>query len=87
MKRGKPDVDHVIGIMVGGVKPKGAAGPDDGDGADDESAREDAAQDVLDAIKKGDAKALDEALATHYAMCAHHGEPGEDDEDEYADKE
>lgn len=28
-----------------------------------------AAQDVLEAVKKGDAKALSSALKAHYAMC------------------
>lgn len=54
------------------------------DATDDQAAsdeEQDAAQDVLDAIKDSDAKALNLALKRHYALCAG-AEKGEGDEGE-----
>lgn len=44
------------------------------------SESEDAAQDILDAIKADDAKALSLALERHYACCTEMGESDEDEE-------
>lgn len=78
----KPEVDHAIAIMIGGGRPKPSAGMGAhmGDGSDGEStAKEHAAQEILDAIKQGDAAALSDALSTHYALCDNDDEPDQDD--------
>jgi DNA-binding GntR family transcriptional regulator len=53
---------------------------DDGDDADDKVV---AAEEVLDALKSKDARALSEALEAHYKMCAAKSHASDDDEEEY----
>lgn len=62
---------HVM-LMLGGSKGQS----DDGDVSDDEtktdetgSDKTDAAQELIDAIKSGDAEAVSSALSAHYAAC------------------
>ena len=52
------------------------------DAASDDSESKDAAKDILSAIKKGDATALDMALQRHYATCGDMDEGDDDDEEE-----
>lgn len=60
-----------LDAMLGKPKDKGS------EPAASMSEGEDCAQDLIDAIKDGDAKAADLALKRHYAVCS-----GEDDDDE-----
>lgn len=59
-------------LKMGGVKPKAKAPA--------ASPKDDAASDVLAAVKAGDAAALNLALTRHYEACASEGY--EDDEEE-----
>jgi len=49
-------------------------------GEDGESPHVDAAHEVLDAVKAGDAEALSEALKVFYDLCKEEHEDGEDGE-------
>jgi DNA-binding GntR family transcriptional regulator len=47
------------------------------------SDKEDAAQDLIDAVKSGDAKAASLALARHYELCMASESEEDDDDEEY----
>lgn len=64
-----------LAVLIGMGKPKAGGDEEDmADKGDDESSEEgsslDAAQAVIDAVKAGDAGALDDALKLHYDLCA-----------------
>jgi hypothetical protein len=62
-----------LALMLEGVKSGG-------------SDKEEAAQDLIDAIKDGDAKSVSLALERHYELCAS-GSSDDEDEDEAEETE
>lgn len=68
-----------LAILIGAKKP----GEDDDKGNGPPSEKVEAAQDLIDAVKDGDAKAVATAFATMYELCAaEHDKGGDEDEDE-----
>jgi DNA-binding GntR family transcriptional regulator len=66
-----------LGIMIGLGSPDG--GDEEFDMASE--AKVDAAKDALRAFKKGDAKALSDALERHYQACGDSSDDMDDDMD------
>ncbi len=62
----------LLAIIAGKDKPKGKPDPDEEmeDKEGDEEEDFSSAQDILDAIKDGDAEGLHLALKKHYAECS-----------------
>lgn len=73
------------GLSAAFGKPKGASEPDTERDSEPASESEDAARDVLSAVKSGDAKSLNLALQRHYETCtgAETDDDGDMDEERY----
>lgn len=78
-KKAKPMDEVVIGLGLGGKKPKAD------DSEMDKSARGDAAQALIDAVQDGDADAVNDAFDTMYDLrCSSKGGSDEGDSAEEA---
>lgn len=66
-KKEKPMGEVVIGLGLGGKKPKGGMMDDDSD--EEKSAHDEAAQALIDAVKDGDVAGVKDAFHTMYDLC------------------
>ncbi len=68
-------------LLIGmGPKPKGKDSENSGDEDETKDARLSAVKALFAAVKSGDTEAADEALQTHYDLCAGHMS---DEDEEY----